>query len=117
MNYAITSLNVMPQDLSKMSFDGNNYKRLKEKIEFLLTTMKVYVLDTPCLVVPADGATDEQTDVKFKWEEDNYTCRGISSTPSLILCSTCMHQRIMQGKSGRRWRTKKIKKKIEDSGK
>jgi len=118
MNSAITSLNVMPQNLSKLDrFDGSNYKRWKEKVEFLLTTLKVrYVLDTPCPVVPNEGATVEQTDVKFKWEEDNYTCRGISSTPSLILCSTCMHQRIMQGKSGRRWRTKKIKKKIEDSG-
>jgi hypothetical protein len=34
------------------------------------------VLDTPCLDVPAKGATDEQIDVKFKWKEDNYTCRG-----------------------------------------
>jgi hypothetical protein len=78
MNSAITSLNVMPQNLSKLDrFDGNNYKRWKEKVEFLLTTLKVrYVLDTPCPVVPNEGATVEQTDVKFKWEEDNYTCRG-----------------------------------------
>jgi hypothetical protein len=78
MNSAITSLNVMPQDLSKLDrFDGNNYKRWKEKVEFLLTTLKVrYVLDTPCPVVPEEGATDEHTDVIVKWEEDNYTCRG-----------------------------------------
>jgi hypothetical protein len=78
MNSAITSLNMMPQDLSKLDcFDGNNYKRWKEKVEFLLTTLKArYVLDTPCPNVPAEGATDEQIDVKFKWEEDDYTCWG-----------------------------------------
>jgi hypothetical protein len=78
MNSTITSLNMMPQDLSKLDcFDGNNYNRWKEKVEFLLTTLKArYVLDTPCPNVPAEGATDEQIDVKFKWEEDGYTCWG-----------------------------------------
>jgi hypothetical protein len=78
MNYVITSLNVMPQDLSKFDrFDGNNYKCWKEKVEFLLITLKVrHVLDTPCLGVPTKGATDKQIDVKFKWEEDDYTCQG-----------------------------------------
>jgi hypothetical protein len=78
MNSAITSLNVMPQDLSKLDrFDGNNYKRWREKVEFLLTTLKVrYVLDTPCPDIPAEGATNEQIDLKFKWEKDNYTCWG-----------------------------------------
>jgi hypothetical protein len=78
MNSTITSLNVMPQDLSKLDrFDGNNFKRWREKVEFLLTTLKVrYVLDTPCPDVRAEGATNEQIDLKFKWEEDNYTCRG-----------------------------------------
>jgi hypothetical protein len=68
----------MPQGLSKLDrFDGNNYKHRKEKVEFLLMTLKVrYVLDTPCPIVPNKGVTDEQTDVMFKWEEDNYTCHG-----------------------------------------
>jgi len=68
MNSALTSLNVMPQDLSKLDrFNSNNYKHWKEKVEFLLTTLKVrYVLDTPFPVVPNEGATVEQIDVKFK---------------------------------------------------
>jgi hypothetical protein len=77
MNYAIIYLNVMPQDLSKLDcFDGNNYKRWKEKVEFLLTTLKIrYVLNTPCLDFPVQGAANEQIYGKFKWEEDKYTCQ------------------------------------------
>jgi hypothetical protein len=46
-------------------------------VEFLLTTLMVrYMLDTPSPVMPNEGDTVEQIDVKFKWEEDNYTCRG-----------------------------------------
>ena len=41
MGSAITSLNVMPKDLSKLDkFDGKYFKRWKEKVEFLLTTLK-----------------------------------------------------------------------------
>ncbi|XP_008779653.1 uncharacterized protein LOC103699411 [Phoenix dactylifera] len=78
MSTAITSLNVMPQDLSKLDrFDGNNYKRWKEKVEFLLTTLKVrYVLVTPCPAVSIENATKDQIAAKAKWEDDNYTCRG-----------------------------------------
>jgi hypothetical protein len=75
MSFAITSLNVMPQDLSKLDrFDGNNKKGWKQRVEFLLTTSKVrYVLDTPCPIVPTKGASREQIDAKLKREEDNYT--------------------------------------------
>ena len=78
MNSIITSLNVMPQNIFKLDcFDGNSDKCWKEKVKFLLTTLKVrHVLDTPCLDIPAEGAIDKQINVKFKWEEDNYTCQG-----------------------------------------
>jgi hypothetical protein len=60
MNSDITSLKVMPQGHSKMDrFDGNNYEHWKEKVEFLLTTLKVcYLLDTPNHAMPTEGATD-----------------------------------------------------------
>ena len=71
-------MNVMPQDLSKLDrFDGNNYKRWKEKVEFLLSTLKVrYVLDTLCPTISTENPTSDQVIAKTKWEDDNYQCRG-----------------------------------------
>lgn len=109
MNSTITSLNVMPQDLSKLDrFDGNNYKRWKEKVEFLLTTLKVcYVLDTPCPVVLEEGATDEHTDVIVKWEEENYTCRK-----NILIITHHSHQK----RKTKKQRTKKERKKKKKEG-
>ena len=84
MGSTITSLNKMPQDLSKLDkFDGNNFKRWKEIVEFLLTTLKVrFVLDTECPNVPTENPTPQQIAAKTNWDEANYTCRG--NIPNLL---------------------------------
>ncbi|XP_008776837.2 uncharacterized protein LOC103696893 [Phoenix dactylifera] len=112
---AITSLNVVPQDLSKLDrFDGNNYNRWKEKMEFILTTLKVkYVLENPCPIVPTENPTEEQLAVKRKWDEDNFFYRGNilnSLTDSLFDMYAPM-------KSAKEiWEVLETKYKTEDSG-
>jgi hypothetical protein len=83
MNSAITSLNVMSQDLSKLDlFGGNNYKRWKEKMEFLLTTLTVrYVLNTPTTKKYAFSHFHLAT---CKWPR----VRGVVN-PVVAKCTTC----------------------------
>ena len=59
-------------------FDGSNFTRWKDKMTFLLTTLKVfYVLSEDLAVIP--GPTpDESEDIKKerkKREEDELVCR------------------------------------------
>jgi hypothetical protein len=83
-------------------------------VEFLLTTLKVrYVLDTPCPVVPNERAIVEQTDVKFKWEEDNYTCCGnILNTLTIPLFDMYAPKKYAR----EIWEALENKYKTEDSG-
>ena len=77
MGSAITSLNVMPQDLSKLDkFDVKYFKRWKEKVEFLLTTLKSVFCFGYCANVPTENPTPQQIAAKTNWDEGNYTCRG-----------------------------------------
>ena len=69
------------QDAVKLNqFDGTNYTRWKDKMKFLLTTLKVYyVLDPNLQSLPA--ATPEDTEElkaeRKNREEDEVTCRGL----------------------------------------
>ncbi|KAD3640743.1 hypothetical protein E3N88_29966 [Mikania micrantha] len=57
-------------------FNGQDFRRWKKKMHFLLTTLKVvYVLSTPCPEIVEDE-TLEQTRRRLKWENDDYICRG-----------------------------------------
>ena len=60
-------------------FDGTNFSRWKDKMKFLLTTMKLfYVLDLNLMLFPT--ASDEDSDKiktqRKKWEEDKLICSG-----------------------------------------
>ncbi|KAD4178990.1 hypothetical protein E3N88_27581 [Mikania micrantha] len=58
-------------------FNGQDFRRWKKKVHFLLTTLKVvYVLSTPCPEI-MDDETLEQTRRRLKWENDDYICRGL----------------------------------------
>nr|GEV34497.1 zinc finger, CCHC-type [Tanacetum cinerariifolium] len=57
-------------------FEGNDFRRWKKKMHFLLTTLKVvYVLTTPMPELVED-ATVEAIRIRAKWENDDYICRG-----------------------------------------
>ena len=115
MGSAITSLNVMPQDLSKSDkFDGNNFKRWNEKVEFLLTTLKVrFVLDTECPNAPIENPTPQQIAAKTNWDEANYTCRG----NILNLLSDSLFDMYVPLKSARQiWKELERQYKTEDTG-
>ncbi|XP_072963330.1 uncharacterized protein [Typha angustifolia] len=72
-NAALSSM--LPHDKLDR-FDGNNYKRWKEKIEFVLTVMKTrYVIEKECPVLTEKSTVEEKT-AKQKWDEDNVLCRG-----------------------------------------
>nr|GEV21405.1 zinc finger, CCHC-type [Tanacetum cinerariifolium] len=67
-------------------FEGHDFRRWKEKMHFLLTTlMVVYVLTTPMPELVKD-ATVEAIRIRAKWDNDDYICRehilnGMSDSP------------------------------------
>ncbi|XP_071726859.1 uncharacterized protein [Rutidosis leptorrhynchoides] len=57
-------------------FEGVNFRRWKQKMRFLLTTLKVVnVLPTPMPELP-DDATVDQIRRGNKWDNDDFICRG-----------------------------------------
>ncbi|XP_076922644.1 uncharacterized protein LOC143584487 [Bidens hawaiensis] len=57
-------------------FEGQDFRRWRKKMHFLLTTLKVvYVLSTP-FPEEVENETDDQTRRRLKWENDDYICRG-----------------------------------------
>ncbi|KAM0014109.1 putative RNA-directed DNA polymerase [Helianthus debilis subsp. tardiflorus] len=57
-------------------FEGQDFRRWRKKMHFLLTTLKVvYVLSTP---MPEEGENEtlDQQRKRSKWENDDYICRG-----------------------------------------
>ncbi|GJT03460.1 zinc finger, CCHC-type containing protein [Tanacetum coccineum] len=57
-------------------FKGHDLRRWQKKMHFLLTTLKVvYVLTTPMLEWVED-ATMEAIQIRAKWKNDDYICRG-----------------------------------------
>lgn len=62
-------------------FDGKNFHRWEQKMEFLLKQLKIaYVLTEPCPTIPlSPGATDadiaQVTSEIQKWIDDDYLCR------------------------------------------
>ena len=57
-------------------FEGHGFRRWQKKMHFLLTTLKVvYVLSTP-MPEMIEEETVEQTRRRYKWENDDYICRG-----------------------------------------
>nr|GEU34358.1 zinc finger, CCHC-type [Tanacetum cinerariifolium] len=67
-------------------FEGIDFRRWQKKMYFLLSSMSVvYVLTTP---VPNDGGDDptvEQVRKRAKWDNDDYICRGTTTTTSNLL--------------------------------
>ncbi|GKV04962.1 hypothetical protein SLEP1_g17039 [Rubroshorea leprosula] len=60
-------------------FDGTNYMRWKDKMTFLLTTLKVsYVLDPNLQPIPVPEENDSEgvKNARLKREEDELICRG-----------------------------------------
>ncbi|GLT87306.1 hypothetical protein SLE2022_053950 [Rubroshorea leprosula] len=60
-------------------FDGTNYMRWKDKMTFLLTTLKVsYVLDPKLQPIQAPKENDSEAvkNARLKREEDELICRG-----------------------------------------
>ena len=60
-------------------FDGTNFSWWKDKMKFLLTTLKFfYVLDSNLMhfLTVSDEDTDEIKAQRKKWEEDELICRG-----------------------------------------
>ena len=60
-------------------FDGTNFSRWKDKMKFLLTTMKLfYVLDLNLMPFPttSDEDSDKIKTQRKKWEEDKLICGG-----------------------------------------
>ncbi|GKV11411.1 hypothetical protein SLEP1_g22672 [Rubroshorea leprosula] len=60
-------------------FDGTNYMRWKDKMTFLLTTLKVsYVLDPKLQPIQAPKENDSKgvKNARLKCEEDELICRG-----------------------------------------
>ena len=69
------------QDVGRLNqFDGTNYTRWKDKMKFLLSTVKVfYVLDANLSPLPAATPedTEEQKAERGTRENDELTCRGL----------------------------------------
>ncbi|GKV11704.1 hypothetical protein SLEP1_g22932 [Rubroshorea leprosula] len=78
-------------------FDGTNYMRWKDKMTFLLTTLKVsYVLDPKLQLVQAPKENDSEAvkNARLRREEDELICRRHilnSFTDRLLICiATCL---------------------------
>ena len=75
-----TAFKVMNQDFIKLDrFDGTNFNRWKDKMQFLLTAMKIsYLLDPTLAPVspPANDVSDEINAERKKRAEDEVLCRG-----------------------------------------
>ncbi|KAL9997387.1 putative RNA-directed DNA polymerase [Helianthus debilis subsp. tardiflorus] len=57
-------------------FEGQDFRRWRKKMHFLLTTLKVaYVLSTP-FPEEVENEPIDQTRKRLKWENDDYICRG-----------------------------------------
>ncbi|KAI3825040.1 hypothetical protein L1987_06515 [Smallanthus sonchifolius] len=71
------SVKEMSSKFSKLDkFQGQDFRRWKKKMHFLLTTLKVvYVLSTP-MPEETENETLDQQRRRLKWENDDYICRG-----------------------------------------
>ena len=76
----MVTFKMMNQDFVKLDrFDGTNFTRWKDKLMFLLTTLKIaYVLDPNLskLPEPTDNDSDQLKAERKKCEEDEVVCRG-----------------------------------------
>ena len=55
----------MNQDFIKLDrFDGTNFNRWKDKMQFLLTAMKISYLLDPTLVLVSPPANDDSNEIK-----------------------------------------------------
>ncbi|KAI3693503.1 hypothetical protein L1987_76446 [Smallanthus sonchifolius] len=71
------SVKEMSSKFAKLDkFEGQDFRRWKKKMHFLLTTLKVvYVLSTP-MPEEVENETLDQQRRRLKWENDDYICRG-----------------------------------------
>nr|GEW36963.1 zinc finger, CCHC-type [Tanacetum cinerariifolium] len=59
-------------------FEGVHFKRLKNKMHFMVSSMNVvYVLTTPMPEDEDENPTVEQVRKRAKWDNDDYVCRGL----------------------------------------
>uniref|UniRef100_A0A2N9FAK9 Zinc finger, CCHC-type n=1 Tax=Fagus sylvatica TaxID=28930 RepID=A0A2N9FAK9_FAGSY len=76
----MATFEMMNQDFVKQDkFDGTNFTRWKDKLMFLLTTLKiVYILDPNLskLLEPTDEDTDQVKGERKKREEGEVVCKG-----------------------------------------
>ena len=76
----VSTLKMLNHELMKLDcFDETNFSRWKDKMKFLLTTLKLfYVLDPNLMSFPtvSNEDTDEIKAQRKKQEEDELICRG-----------------------------------------
>ncbi|KAG2696582.1 hypothetical protein I3760_07G064200 [Carya illinoinensis] len=76
----MATFKMMNQDFVKLDkFDGMNFTRWKDKLMFILTTLKIsYVLDSdfPILPKPKFDNNDQIKVERKKREEDEVVCKG-----------------------------------------
>ncbi|GKV35218.1 hypothetical protein SLEP1_g43520 [Rubroshorea leprosula] len=86
MNANIKLLNLDAVRLDR--FDGTNYMRWKDKMTFLLTTLKVsYILDPKLQPIQASKENDSEAvkNGRLKCEEDELICHLVSSPVKLAV--------------------------------
>ena len=76
----MTTFKMMNQDFVKLDrFDGTNFNHWKDKLMFILTTLKIaYVLDSNLPVFP-EPKSDDNDQIKAEYkkrEKDEVLCRG-----------------------------------------